>query len=334
MNKRFREEPEEILSTITNMTKAEEMKTLDMIVQNSSNRQAIADSAIRYGFPKDLTVTTATQAINKVGTEAKAEFQKVGSGYSGEGHEGGTRIPDTVVPRGTYDGQNLTDTGPKPPAPPVQGFFATMWDNLSQMVSNAAGNVTNFFKQKNDAGELTEDPNYYRIAGVTVFFALMVLGIYKLIKWFKLRKEEQTVETFNQSYKEYKTQIKENINFFNSLNKKFLKEDVEQSQNATVNKALDLAPQVATYALEANEKKEETNSIFKKYGYWILGAIAGFVVIGLYAYYGYRENALSLTAAETNAIKNNSGESLGAGDIPNPTQTAIDLSTRTDGKIR
>jgi len=301
MNKRFREEPEIVLEqSFNHISMADKIEYLKAIRDSGGNyTQTTMFRELTERIPSNSTLTDAHTLLRNQASGALHGIQLDAGGENTLHQIQGKDLTSIEIGRNDV----LQKTVPQA----VPGFFDTMWRNLSGMFTTAAENVANFFKQKNDAGELTEDPNYYRIAGVTMFFALMVFGVYKLIKWFRLRKEEKTVEMFNQSYKEYKKQIKENINFFNSLNKKFLKEDVEQSQNATVNKALDLAPQVAAYALEAEEKKNETKSIFKKYGYWILGAIAATVVICLYAYYGHSTN---------------------------PTQTAIDLSTRTDGKIR
>ncbi len=168
----------------------------------------------------------------------------------------------------------------------TEGFFTRMWNQLWGMIESAAVSVTNFFKQKNESGDPVDGTvDYYRVAGVAMFFALMCFGVYKLIKWIRVRKEEKTVEAFNTSFKEYKNIIKENIIFINKLNNKLLNENTTDNAETTVSKAIDIAPELAAFAVEAEEKKEETKSIFKKYGYWILGSLAALIVVCLYAYW-------------------------------------------------
>lgn len=118
--------------------------------------------------------------------------------------------------------------------------------------------------------------------------SLVAFAVYKVVKWVRGSKKEETVEALNSNVHEFKNKLNEGFDFSNNLIARILEsENTTSNAVATIKKAKPVADELADFAQEAEEKKETEQSIIKKYGYWILGGIAAiaatFVYLGLFA---------------------------------------------------
>ncbi len=168
----------------------------------------------------------------------------------------------------------------------VPGLLATVKEKLYGMVfkmKDAVMKIVDIAWRK--CNELSPR-NKYVIGGL--FGAFILFSIYKLIKWLKNKKEEETVVEVNENFILYNHKLQEGINFLKTLTQTIREEEDPVRSSDIIDRALPLADEVSEFVINSEEESKNTKSFITKYGYAILASAASMACLLVY-WYNYKK---------------------------------------------
>lgn len=115
--------------------------------------------------------------------------------------------------------------------------------------------------------------------------ALILFGVYKLIKWVLPKKEENTVKEFEENCVGFWSNLKEGESFVSTLSQKLREDASESTTDKILNKAKGVADEASVFIMEADTKKKTEKSVIKKYAYILLSGLVSLAAVFVYWYY-------------------------------------------------
>ena len=220
---------------------------------------------------------------------------------------------------------------------PAQGSLSLpMWDAFNRRILLL---VNGAWKKVQALTGTTKDfsPHAKLYAGYTaaaLMGALILFGVYKLIKWVLPKKEENTVKEFEENCVGFWSNLKEGESFVSTLSQKLREDASASTTDKILNKAKGVADEASVFVMEADTKKKTERSVIKKYAYILLGGIVSLSVVFVYWYYYKNQQFIAQTGKTAASLTAAFGDeqlpyNVPQGYTPPPADVAFTTPQRT-----
>jgi prepilin signal peptidase PulO-like enzyme (type II secretory pathway) len=126
---------------------------------------------------------------------------------------------------------------------------------------------------------------YMGYTGAALLGALILFGVYKLIKWVLPKKEEQTAKEFEENCIGFWGKLKEGEGFISTLSQKLREDASANTTDKIINRAKGVADEATIFAMKADMEAKEEKSVIKKYAYMLLTGLVATASVFVYWYY-------------------------------------------------